>query len=274
MRVSLVFASVLVACGAAQAQGTLTPAPDQTGVTVNFDALPIPTPRWKPSPDEIRPLAQARPRWKPSADASESTALAETPAAADVATPQVKPAEVAAAPSAALRTSSPLSPPPPTAVPAPSLTPAESQTLALKPRPQVPVTIVAPPPPNTFPVEISGQAAVDPNARNIDPTDGFAILSRVRFTNGTASIPAQAVPTLDSLAERLLTSSERVRLAAFSGKAGDFSSTARRLSLQRALAVRAYLVGKGVPVERVDVLAFGGATDGISDRVDVLARGT
>jgi outer membrane protein OmpA-like peptidoglycan-associated protein len=182
--------------------------------------------------------------------------------------PQAKPVDAAAAP---LRSSAP---PSPTAVPAPSTVPAESQTLALKPRAQVPVTIVAPQPPtDTFPVEISGQAAVDPNAKNLDPTDGFAILSRVRFSNGTASIPAQAVPTLDSLAERLLTSTERVRLAAFSGKAGDFSSNARRLSLKRALAVRAYLVGKGVPVERVDVLAFGGATDGVSDRVDVLARG-
>jgi outer membrane protein OmpA-like peptidoglycan-associated protein len=78
---------------------------------------------------------------------------------------------------------------------------------------------------------------------------------------------------LDALAQRLLTSRERVRLAAFSGRKGDLSSEARRLSLARALAVRAYLVSKGVPVERVDVLAFGGPSEGISDRVDVLVRG-
>ena len=53
----------------------------------------------------------------------------------------------------------------------------------------------------------------------------------------------------------------------------DASSEARRLSLARALAIRSYLVSKGVPVNRVDVLAFGGATDGVSDRVDVLVRG-
>lgn len=258
----------MVACGVAQAQGTLTPATDQSGVTVNFDALPVPTPRWKPTPDELRPLSQARPRWKPDGEAT--TQVTDAATADTTPAPRVKPAEVAAVSPAGLRTASP----PPIAVPPPSQTPAESQTLALKPRAQVPVTIVAPQPPtDSFPVEISGQAAADPNATNADPTAGFAILSRVRFSSGTASIPAQAVPTLDSLAERLLTSSERVRLAAFSGKAGDFSSNARRLSLKRALAVRAYLVGKGVPVERVDVLAFGGATDGVSDRVDVLARG-
>ena len=99
------------------------------------------------------------------------------------------------------------------------------------------------------------------------------MLSRVRFSNGKTEIPAQAQATLDVLVQRLLTSRERVRLAGFSGKAGDYSSGARRLSLARALAIRTYLVSKGVAVDRVDVLAFGGASDGISDRVDVLVRG-
>ena len=48
----------------------------------------------------------------------------------------------------------------------------------------------------------------------------------------------------------------------------------KRLSLERALAVRTYLVSKGVSVNRVDVLAFGGSTDGTPDRVDVLIRAT
>jgi outer membrane protein OmpA-like peptidoglycan-associated protein len=63
-----------------------------------------------------------------------------------------------------------------------------------------------------------------------------------------------------------------VRLAAFSGQPGDASSDAHRLSLARGLAVRTYLVGKGVPVDRVDVLAYGGSTAGAPDRVDVLVR--
>lgn len=268
MRVSLVFAFVLVACGAAQAQGT-APAPDQTGVTVNFDALPIPTPRWKPTPEELNPLLAVRPRFKPDETTVQVTEATDTAAPAA----QEKPAQVATAAPPPLRSTTAPTPPADT-IPAPSTTPSDKQTLALKPRAQVPVTIVAPQPPtDNFPVEISGQAAVDPKATNVDPTAGFAVLSRVQFSTGKASIPQQAVATLDSLAERLLTSTERVRLAAFSGKAGDFSSNARRLSLQRALAVRAYLVGKGVPVDRVDVLAFGGATDGVTDRVDVLARG-
>ena len=74
--------------------------------------------------------------------------------------------------------------------------------------------------------------------------------------------------------QRLAESKERIRLAAFSGKTGDMSSQSRRLSLERARAVREYLVSKGVALDRVDVLPFGGAVDGITDRVDVLTRGT
>ena len=96
---------------------------------------------------------------------------------------------------------------------------------------------------------------------------------RADYSKGKFDIPNTAQPLLDSLVQRLQTTSERVRLAAFSGKAGDLSSDARRLSLARAIAIRSYLVSKGIAVDRVDVLALGGATDGIGDRVDVMVRG-
>ena len=139
----------------------------------------------------------------------------------------------------------------------------------------MPVTIVSTPPPYAFPVEISG-VAQDPNAnaKPINPLEGFSVLSRVRFSNGKTEIPSQEQHTLDTVVERLLASHERVRLAAFSGKLGDASSEARRLSLARALAIRTYLVSKGVAVDRVDVLAYGGAKASITDRVHVLVRGT
>jgi hypothetical protein len=49
------------------------------------------------------------------------------------------------------------------------------------------------------------------------------------------------------------------------------SSQARRLSLDRARVVRDHLVSRGIAFERIDVMPFGGATTGVSDRVDVLA---
>lgn len=262
MRVSLVLGVVglWVACGVVGAQ-PMKPLADDSGVTVNLGALPVPVPRMKPTQDELRPMSQIRPRPKPAQDDLAAAMEAPEVAASTVPLPRMKPGMDVAALA-----------PQPVAAPAAS-TPVEP---ALPPGPPAaPVVIVSAPTTDTsIGVEISG-VAQDPYAskKPINPVEGFAVLSRVRFSNGKTDIPAQAQATLDVLVQRLLTSRERVRLAGFSGKAGDYSSGARRLSLARALAIRTYLVSKGVAVDRVDVLAFGGASDGISDRVDVLVRG-
>lgn len=233
---------LMFACGVASAQDT-APAPSDSGVTVNFDALPVATP--KPKPADVRPLSLARPKPKPEIDAGrvEGTLVLpqETAAVAAPAAPKPAPAPPAATPPA---------------------------------QPAVPMTIVSSDT-KAFPVEISGVAR-DPFAgtKTVNPLDGFAVMSRVRFLTGKSEITAQAQALLDDLAARLLQSTVRVRLAAFSGRAGDLSSEARRLSLTRALAIRNYLSAKGVTPDRVDVLAFGGAADGVTDRVDVLVRGT
>jgi outer membrane protein OmpA-like peptidoglycan-associated protein len=263
MRVSSVLAFVAVACCAAPVWAA-DPPPDASNVTVNLGALPIPMPRFKPSPEEMRPLAQARPRPKPGVMApitDAAPANTDLAAASSVPLPRPKPgSEVAVAAPPAV---------------APVEAPATQVVQTSAQPPAAPVTIVGTPVTDeTFPVEITG-VAVDPNASRtpIDPTAGFSILSRVRFSKEGSSLSPQAHAALDALAARLLSSRERVKLAAFSGKIGRDSSQARRLSLTRALAIRTYLVSKGVPVERVDVLAFGGPTQGVTDRVDVLVRG-
>lgn len=248
-----------VTCGVASAQDTAS-APSDTGITVNLDALPIATPRPKPVASDVRPLSLARPKPKPEMEPArvEGTLVM----------PQVTAAITA-----------PATPNPAGAPPAPTST---APVVAAKPAPAatataeaaVPMTIVSSDT-KAFPVEISGVAR-DPFAgtKVVNPLDGFAVMSRVRFLTGKTEITAQAQALLDELATRLLQSTVRVRLAAFSGRAGDLSSEARRLSLTRALAIRNYLSTKGVTPDRVDVLAFGGAAEGVTDRVDVLVRGT
>ncbi len=234
---------VFVTCGVAGAQDT-APVPSDTGVTVNLDALPVATPR--PKPVDVRPLSLARPKPKPEVEP------------ARVEGTLVLPQETAAVAAPAAPKPAPVSQTPPAATP-----PA-----------QVPMTIVSSDT-KAFPVEISGVAR-DPFAgiKTVNPLDGFAVMSRVRFLTGKSEITEQAQALLDELAVRLLQSTVRIRLAAFSGRAGDLSSEARRLSLTRALAIRNYLSTKGVTPDRVDVLAFGGAAEGVTDRVDVLVRGT
>ncbi|HEY9568576.1 MAG TPA: lysophospholipase, partial [Thalassobaculum sp.] len=63
----------------------------------------------------------------------------------------------------------------------------------------------------------------------------------------------------------------RVQLLAYA--AGDESNAnkARRISLSRALAVRAYLIDKQIQSTRMDVRALGNrTTDSPRDRVDVV----
>jgi len=59
---------------------------------------------------------------------------------------------------------------------------------------------------------------------------------------------------------------------AYGGTLGDKSSDARRLSLRRALTVRQLLIDNGVPSDRIDVRALGGAEQGMPDRVDVFVK--
>ena len=264
MRVWFV-AFVMLACGVCRAEDAAPapaaqPASDQSGISVNFDALPVDLAKVKPKAAPVRPLALARPRPKPEPAAVETKA----PASADA---QGAPAAAVAALTTQAAPAAVEKPKKPSHAPPPLIGTAPAQA-------EAPVTIVSSSA-KALPVEISG-VAQNPFAgsKNVNPLDGFAILSRVRFRNGKSDILPEELTALDALAQRLQGSEQRVRLAAFSGKAGDLSSEARRLSLARALAVRHYLAMKGVPMARVDVQAFGGATDGIPDRVDVLARGT
>lgn len=63
----------------------------------------------------------------------------------------------------------------------------------------------------------------------------------------------------------------RLRLLAYAGGATQTPSQARRLSLSRALAVRAYLIEKGIRSTRIDVRALGNKSEGgPPDRVDII----
>jgi outer membrane protein OmpA-like peptidoglycan-associated protein len=64
-------------------------------------------------------------------------------------------------------------------------------------------------------------------------------------------------------------------VVAYAAGKPDDPSTARRLSLSRALAVRTALMAEGVPSSRIYVRALGAqAGNGPADRVDVSALGS
>lgn len=121
-------------------------------------------------------------------------------------------------------------------------------------------------------------AKAEPNAKPKAANNGTARNIHVNFTPGAAEPTAEVATALQSLAgdltNELQEKSGRLLLQAFAGSPGDKSSEARRLSLKRALAVRQLLIDSGVPSDKIEVRAMGGATDGgTPDRVDVMLRG-
>lgn len=63
----------------------------------------------------------------------------------------------------------------------------------------------------------------------------------------------------------------RLQINAYAAGTSDTLSVSRRLSLSRALNVRAFLIDQGVRSTRIDVRAIGLPEDtGPADRVDIL----
>lgn len=234
-------------CARAQADTPVAPSEDEEGVTVDLDAIGAPEP---PKIPEIPPEGAIVPKTKPAPEA---------PAVKIVPVPRPKPVLETPAGIAVV------------VPPAPAKAEPKTPVTVTKtpPKPDLPVSIV-----ENFPMEIRG-VATDPYAgtKGADPAAGFAVVGRVRFLKTANQLPSTAPVVLDAVAEKLLQTTDRIRLAAYSGPSGDMSSQSRRLSLERARVVREYLVAKGIPFERIDVMPLGGASDGQTDRVDILAPG-
>jgi len=97
---------------------------------------------------------------------------------------------------------------------------------------------------------------------------------QIAFPKDSADIPDAAKSELDSLAEKMTANEAmRIQLLAYASGTPDTASRARRMSLSRALAVRSYLIHKGVVSTRMDVRALGSNVQGEpADRVDILPK--
>lgn len=96
-------------------------------------------------------------------------------------------------------------------------------------------------------------------------------IESVPFAPKSASLPGTARAPLDRLAARLAGDPRlRIELLAFAG-GSDREAQAHRLSLERALTLRQYLMSLGIPRVRIIVRALGNGTGGgDQDRVDVV----
>ncbi|MDE3060990.1 MAG: OmpA family protein [Pseudomonadota bacterium] len=103
---------------------------------------------------------------------------------------------------------------------------------------------------------------------------GNAPALRIAFKATETAVPLSMKEDLDNLAKRLRQNeNERITLIAYASAVGDQASTARRVSLSRALSVRAYLIDAGVNNLRINVQAEGDKSPGGDpDRVDMFIQ--
>ncbi len=201
---------------------------------------PAPTITAKPAPTPPATLLRERPAVTPKAPTP--TAAAPTAAAPIPVTPKA-PAPTAAAPTAA----------------------APVPETAKAPKPRVGA------PPAAKPKAPRTKTAALPPAKAPDKPATDKML-RFEFTGNSADLPSNATSELRTLAERLLRAdSLRVQVKAYASAVEGGPSAARRLSLSRALAVRAFLIDQGVRSTRIDVRALGNRSEGgPPERVDLI----
>jgi len=142
----------------------------------------------------------------------------------------------------------------------------ETRTASLPPRPVVPQALPAP-------VKATPATMRAKNSDRVGLTKRGAVLFDKGVSNPSAAQFKGVKLLANDVSTALETGAARVQLEAYGGSPGDKSSEARRLSLKRALAVRQLFIDDGIPSNRIDVRAMGGADDkGPNDRVDVFLR--
>ncbi|GEM_PF-885255 len=126
------------------------------------------------------------------------------------------------------------------------------------------------PPVETAPPAMEQTASLTP-ADNIPPA-AVPTGGRVLFAAQEAELSENGKVILEKVAASVAQADDlRLQLQAYAAGTEDQAASARRLSLSRALAVRAFLIEKGIRATRIDVRAYGVKSDDPqADRVDIV----
>jgi len=178
-------------------------------------------------------------------------------------------------------------PPPARAVthPAPNSPQAAESTAATPAPPALPSEVppaaaLAPLPAETAPPAATAASAAVPATEAAQPTAPAAPASvRIAFASGKADLTPDGTQSIKQFAGSAPKGGNgaingAINVAAYAAGSPDDASTARRLSLSRALAVRDALIQDGIPSARIYVRALGSqAGSGPADRVDISMAG-
>jgi outer membrane protein OmpA-like peptidoglycan-associated protein len=167
-------------------------------------------------------------------------------------------------------------PPPPPVVASPAVPPSTAPPGAILPSgpppnvrlsPLAPETPAAKPPPPPEPV-----VAADAGGAAAPISEGL----RITFGSGRAELSPATEGAIKNFAHTApKTENASINVLAYAAGTQDDPSTARRLSLSRALAVRSVLMAEGIASTRIYVRALGAASgDGPPDRADLTVMGS
>ncbi len=229
-----------------QAAKTQKPAPETDRAPAASSAPAVQTPTAQ-TPTAQAPTAQA-----PAPSSASATPAPTTPAPASPAT-------------AAQGTSpSPASPAPAPATPAPATPPTATLPIVTPPGPTIaPIVppVAATPPPVQAPVSSTATTTATPTASGM----------RLAFGAEETELSLAAVGEIKKfVAAAPAGEATSFNVVAYASAKSDDPSVSRRVSLSRALAVRATLIAEGVASSRIYVRALGAqAGSGPPDRVDV-----
>ena len=92
----------------------------------------------------------------------------------------------------------------------------------------------------------------------------------VSFGKDKSDLSPAAKSELAAVAEKVKKSQASVRVVSYASGEAEQASVARRVSLSRALAIRAFLIDKGVNPLSINVQALGNQKD--ADRADVIVK--
>lgn len=233
-------------------------APAFAQVTVDLhalDALP------GSHPAKQAPARHAAPARRPAHKLSSAKPHTPPPEQATVTPPAATPA-TPSAPSAP--TTAPVTGQlPPTSPPTVTLPPAPPPTVALAPIPLPSGPEPAPPP--TPPVSTTSASAATPSTAGL----------QVTFGSGQTDLSPASAAAIQGLVKSSPSGGDAsFNVVAYAAGTPEDPSTARRLSLSRALAVRSALMADGVSSSRIFVRALGAKEgDTTPDRVDLAVLG-
>jgi outer membrane protein OmpA-like peptidoglycan-associated protein len=213
-----------------------------------------------------RPPANRAPRPAPPVAVSRPTVTARE--AAPAAPSQNAPSQTAPSQNAAPQNATPASPAPTSAPPASATAPAPQPALpetvpeiaAINPiaPPEPPSGSAQPPPP---PVSAKAETKAAPTTAGL----------RLSFAPDQSDLSPESTASIKQLIASAPPGDDTTfNVQAYAPGKPDDPSTARRVSLSRAMAVRSALVADGVPSARIFVRALGEQHgDGPPDRVDI-----